>query len=68
VLLMTIRRIARQAGDIGWADTKSPKAIRSVNPFADIHRPAVLILDFDKTSGFRAGRSVENDIDKRRRW
>ena len=59
---MAIRRIARQLGDIRWADTKSPTAIRSLNP--RIHRPAVLILDFYETSGFGAGRSVEHDINK----
>ena len=53
---MAIRRIARQAGDIGWADTKSPVAVRSMNPFAYIHRPSMLILDFYEASGFRAGR------------
>ena len=64
MLFMAICRIARQLGDIGWSDTKSPKAIRSMNPFAYIHKPAVLILDFYETSGFRAGRSVEHDIHK----
>jgi hypothetical protein len=35
-----------------------------MNPFAEIHRAAVPILNFYETSGFRAGRSVEHDIDK----
>jgi hypothetical protein len=35
-----------------------------MNPFAYVHRPAVLILDF-YCPAFRAGRSIEHDIDKR---
>jgi hypothetical protein len=43
-----------------------------MNPFAYIHRPAVLILDFDEASGFRTGRPVKHDVHKHnfimRRW
>ena len=35
-----------------------------MSPFAYIHRPAILILDFYETSGFRTGRSVKHDIHK----
>ena len=35
-----------------------------MNPFAYIHRPAVLILDFDEASGFRTGRPVKHDVHK----
>jgi hypothetical protein len=35
-----------------------------MNPFAEIHRAAVLILDFYEASGFRAGGSVEHDVHK----
>ena len=61
---MAIRLIARQDGDIGWADTERPLAVRSVNPLAYIHRAAELIFDLHEAPGFGTGRSVKHDIHK----
>ena len=47
---MAITRIARQARDIGWADTERPVAVRSMNPLAYSHRTAALIFDFYEAS------------------
>ena len=64
MLLMAIRRIALSGcRHIGWAD-EGPAVVRSMNPFPYIARPAMLNLDFYETSGFRAGRSVEHNVDK----
>jgi hypothetical protein len=59
---MAIPRIALQAGDVRWADSERPVAVRSVNPFAHVHRAAALVFNLDESVRMQDREPVKHDI------
>ncbi len=50
-------------------NAKDPIAISALNPLAKLDTFALVVLDFDKSTSFRARRAIKNNIDIfSRRW